>query len=58
MEVKNFKKLDLTEAYLQIALKEQSRNLVVINTHKELYCFTQLPYGVASAPAHQKHCQM
>ena len=46
-----FTKLDLSEAYLQIALDEQSRNLVVINTHKGLYHFTQLPYGVASAPA-------
>ena len=46
-----FTKLDLSEAYLQIALEEQSRNLVVINTHKGLYRFTRLPYGVASAPA-------
>ena len=46
-----FTKLDLSEAYLQIPLEEESRNLVVINTHKGLYRFTQLPYGLASAPS-------
>ena len=46
-----FTKLDLSEAYLQIPLEEESRNLVVINTHKGLYCFTRLPYGVSSAPS-------
>ena len=44
--------LDLSEAYLQIPLEEESRNLVVINTHKGLCCFTRLPYGVASTPSH------
>ena len=43
-------KLDLLEAYLQIPLDEQSRNLVVINTHKGFYHFIRLPNGVASAP--------
>ena len=46
-----FTKLDLSEAYLQIKLEEQSKQYLVINTHQGLYQFNRLPYGVASAPA-------
>ena len=46
-----FTKLDLSQAYQQIRLEEQSRQYVVINTHKGLYRYTRLPYGVSSAPA-------
>ena len=46
----SFTKLDLSQAYLQIKLKEEARKYVVINTHKGLYQYTRLPYGVASAP--------
>ena len=46
-----FSKLDLANAYQQVLLDEQSRELVTINTHKGLYRFTSLPFGVASAPA-------
>ena len=46
-----FTKLDLLEAYLQIPLEEQSKKYLVINTHKGLYHFTRLPYGVATAPS-------
>ena len=44
-------KLDLTAAYQQMKLDEKSTKLVTINTHKRLYEFTRLPFGVASAPA-------
>ena len=47
---KSFTKLDLSQAYLQIELEENSRKYVVINTHKGLFRYTHLPYGVASAP--------
>ena len=46
-----FTKLDLTAAYQQMKLDEKSAKLVAINTHKGLYKFTWLPFGVASAPA-------
>ena len=48
---KTFTILDLTQAYLQLALDKQSQKLVVINTHKGLYKFKRLPFGVAYAPA-------
>ena len=46
-----FSKIDLTNAYQQLKLAESSRPLVTINTHKGLYQYTRLPFGVASAPA-------
>ena len=48
---KVFSKLDLSHAYLQVMLDEESRNLVTVNTHKGLFWFNRLPFGVASAPA-------
>ncbi len=48
---KVFSKLDLSQAYLQLQLDESSMQYVTINTHKGLYSFTRLPFGVASAPA-------
>ena len=46
-----FHKLDLSHAYLQVELNPESRKYVTINTHKGLYTYTRLPYGVSSAPA-------
>ena len=48
---KAFTKLDLSHAYLQIRLEEQSRRYVAINTHKGLFEYRRLPFGVASAPS-------
>ena len=47
---KVFSKLDLSQAYQQIPLDEESKKFVVINTQKGLFRYTRLPYGISSAP--------
>ena len=46
---KSFTKLD--HAYLQIRLDEESCHFVTINTHKGLFEYKRLTFGVASAPS-------
>ena len=48
---KTFTTLDLAHAYQQIPLDEESKKLVCINTHKGLYAYNRLPFGVSSAPS-------
>ena len=45
-----FTVLDLSQAYQQLLLDDDSRQYVTVNTHRGLYRYTRLPYGVASAP--------
>jgi len=46
-----FSTLDLSHAYLQLELEEVSQEFVTINTHKGLYKYTYLPFGVTSVLA-------
>eukprot|EP00066_Takifugu_rubripes_P012215 XP_011601481.1 PREDICTED: uncharacterized protein K02A2.6-like [Takifugu rubripes] len=46
-----FSKLDLSHAYHQISLDEEAKKYVTINTHKGLFTYRVLPFGVSSSPA-------
>ena len=50
---KKFSKLDLSQDYQQLPLDAESTKYmyVTFNTHRGLYCYTCLPFGVASTPA-------
>ena len=48
---KYFSKLDLSHAFQQLSLDDKSKDYVVINTHKGLFRYNRLPFGMASAPA-------
>ena len=47
---KTFSKLDMSQAYQQIRLEEESQKFAVINTQQGLFQYKCLPFGVASAP--------
>lgn len=47
----HFSKLDLSMAYNQFRLSESSQELTCINTHRGLFKFTRLVFGLSSAPA-------
>ncbi|XP_062709570.1 uncharacterized protein K02A2.6-like [Aedes albopictus] len=45
-----FTHLDLSDAYLQVEVEEESRKLLTVNTHRGLFQYNRLPPGVKSAP--------
>ncbi|XP_055605166.1 uncharacterized protein K02A2.6-like [Uranotaenia lowii] len=45
-----FRHIDLSDAYLQVVVDENSQPLLIINTHLGLYRFTRLSPGIKSAP--------
>ena len=40
----------MSQAYQQLLLDEDSKKYVVINTHKGLFRYNRLPFGISSAP--------
>ena len=46
-----FSKIDLSNAYQQMELTDDSQHYLTVNTHKGLYAYQRLTYGIASAPA-------
>ena len=46
-----YTKLDFRTCFEQLEVEESSRSMLAINTHKGLYRYKRLPYGLASAPA-------
>ena len=48
---KIFSKIDLSDTYLQIEVEENSFKLLCKNTHRGLYKFNRLAFGVKIAPA-------
>lgn len=48
---KMFSTIDLANAYYQLPLHEDSRDLTAFITHDGLFRFRRVPYGLASAPS-------
>ena len=46
-----FSKIDLSSAYQQLALTNESKEKLTINTPKGLYQYERLPFGVSTAPS-------
>ncbi|XP_039757370.1 uncharacterized protein K02A2.6-like [Pararge aegeria] len=47
---KRFTKIDLSQAYCQFELDERSKQYTVINTHKGLFRYNRLVFGLSSSP--------
>lgn len=47
---KYFAKLDLSQAYNQLEIEPESKKYTTINTHRGLFQYTRLCFGISSAP--------
>ena len=41
----------MSQAYLQLELESDSKQYVTVSTHKGLFQYNRLPFGVSSAPS-------
>ena len=46
----SYTKLDLARVYKQMKVKKECQSLLTINTHRGLYMYTRLPFGITTAP--------
>ena len=46
-----FTKIDLRQAYNQLEMSEDSKSYLTINTHKVLYSYNRLVFGIAASPS-------
>ena len=46
----------MSEAYAQVELDEGSRKYTTINSHRGLYQYKRIPYGIESAPSIFQRC--
>ena len=46
-----FTKIDVSNAYQQMLLEEESKQYLTVNTHKGFYAYQRLTYSIATAPA-------
>ena len=46
-----FAKIDFSDTFLQLEVDEDSKELLTINTHKGLFRYNRLPFGVKTAPS-------
>lgn len=47
----HFSKIDLSRAYQQVEMDDESKQYLTLNTHKGLFLVNRLPFGISSAPA-------
>ena len=47
----SYTKLDLARAYKQMKIKKECQPLLTINTHRDLFQYTRLPFGITTAPS-------
>ena len=48
---KHFSTLDLRQTYQQMEVTEESKKFLTINTHKGLFQYNRLVFGISSSPA-------
>ena len=49
--IKYFSKFDFSKGYWQVSMRPEDRDLTTFVTHKGLFRFTVMPFGLVNAPA-------